>query len=186
MTQQAFAEIFNYSDKAISKWERGEAIPDVTVLKQIADYFGVTVDYLLEENHSGGTPAAEHRARLRRRNHLLISILAVSCVWFVATAVFVTLVLCEAAFEPWLTYVYAIPTSAIVAVIFNSIWGVRKMNFPIVSLLIWGTIVSVYLTAAVEFLEFPWVIFIVGIRLQFSAVFLPGIGLFRFRPARKK
>ena len=47
MTQLELAEKLNYSDKAISKWERGESIPDVAVLKNIADIFLVSVDYLL-------------------------------------------------------------------------------------------------------------------------------------------
>ena len=50
LTQLEFANELNYSDKAISKWERAESIPDVIVLKQIADLFGVTVDYLLKEH----------------------------------------------------------------------------------------------------------------------------------------
>ena len=52
MTQFDLAEKLNYSDKAISKWERAEAIPDVSVLKSIADLFGVTVDYLLQDGHT--------------------------------------------------------------------------------------------------------------------------------------
>jgi transcriptional regulator with XRE-family HTH domain len=51
LTQAELAEKLNYSDKAVSKWERGESIPDVIVLKQIAELFGVTVDYLLEDVH---------------------------------------------------------------------------------------------------------------------------------------
>ena len=47
MTQAELAERMHYSDKAISKWERGESVPDVFVLKQLADLFGVTVDDLL-------------------------------------------------------------------------------------------------------------------------------------------
>ena len=53
MTQAQLAALLNYSDKAISKWERGEALPDVTVVKQIADTFGVTVDYLLKSDQIG-------------------------------------------------------------------------------------------------------------------------------------
>lgn len=49
MTQKDLAKIFNYTPKAISKWERGEAIPEVATLKTIADFFGVTVDCLLSE-----------------------------------------------------------------------------------------------------------------------------------------
>jgi len=46
MTQAELAEKLNYSDKAVSKWERGESLPDITVIKQFADLFGVTVDSL--------------------------------------------------------------------------------------------------------------------------------------------
>ena len=51
MTQLMLAEKLNYSDKAVSKWERGESVPDVFMLKTIADLFGVTVDYLLTDDH---------------------------------------------------------------------------------------------------------------------------------------
>ena len=44
LTQQQLADKLNYSDKAVSKWERAEAIPDVIVLKSIADIYGVKVD----------------------------------------------------------------------------------------------------------------------------------------------
>ena len=50
ITQSDLAQKLNYSDKAVSKWERGESLPDICVLKQIADSFGVTVDYLLDEH----------------------------------------------------------------------------------------------------------------------------------------
>ena len=186
MTQLQLAEVLNYSDKAVSKWERGEAIPDVTVLKRIADYFGVTVDYLLESEHDGETNPAMKLARLRRRNRLIITIMAVACAWLVATIAFAVLVSVESGFAPWLVYIYAIPVSAIVAIVFNSIWGIRKLNFPIASTLIWGLIISVYLTVKLASGFSLWVLFIVGIPIQFIAIFLPGVGLFRFTAGRER
>ena len=47
LTQLELAEKLNYSDKSVSKWERGESLPDIAVLKEIADLFGVTLDYLV-------------------------------------------------------------------------------------------------------------------------------------------
>ena len=38
MTQAGLAEKLNYSDKAISKWERGESVPDVLILCQLVPY----------------------------------------------------------------------------------------------------------------------------------------------------
>ena len=180
ITQQNLADTLNYSDKAVSKWERAEALPDVTVLKQIADYFGVSVDYLLEAEHKNGMGCSKQIAALRRRNRVIITLIAVAAAWFLATVAFAVFVSVEIAFAPWLVYVYAIPVSAIVAVIFNSLWGIRKLNFLLVSILIWGLILSVYLTARF-FAYNPWVLFIVGIPAQFIITFFPGIGLFRYR-----
>ena len=47
LSQIEFAEKLNYSDKAISKWERGESIPDVLTLVQLAELFEISVNALL-------------------------------------------------------------------------------------------------------------------------------------------
>ena len=47
LTQAGLAEKLNYSDKAVSKWERGESMPDVQTLVQLAELFEVTVNDLL-------------------------------------------------------------------------------------------------------------------------------------------
>ena len=105
MTQIELAERLNYSDKAISKWERGESVPDITVLKSIADIFGVTVDYLITREHNEIPPELtekeiekrerrerklEKKARLKK-THAIISAMSVLLVWLVATLVFVIL-----------------------------------------------------------------------------------------------
>ena len=59
MTQARLAEEIGYSDKSVSKWERGDGVPDIVCLKNIADLFGVSVDYLLESEHSTSPAAAE-------------------------------------------------------------------------------------------------------------------------------
>ncbi|MCQ2400236.1 MAG: helix-turn-helix domain-containing protein, partial [Clostridia bacterium] len=50
LTQLELAEKLSYTDKAVSKWERAEAAPDVFVLKSLADLYGITVDKLLTED----------------------------------------------------------------------------------------------------------------------------------------
>ena len=51
MTQMELAEKINYSDKTVSKWERGESSPDIAVLVEIADLFGVTLYYLVRSEN---------------------------------------------------------------------------------------------------------------------------------------
>ncbi len=47
MTQKQLAERINVSDKAVSKWERGNGCPDVSLLSALADIFGIDVNVLL-------------------------------------------------------------------------------------------------------------------------------------------
>ena len=44
LTQLELAEKLMYSDKNVSKWERGDSVPDVVILKQLADIYGITVN----------------------------------------------------------------------------------------------------------------------------------------------
>ena len=46
-TQRDLAEKLCVSDKAVSRWERDESAPDLSLLPLIADLFGITVDELL-------------------------------------------------------------------------------------------------------------------------------------------
>ena len=58
LTQAGLAEKLNYSDKAVSKWERGESIPDVLTLMQLAELFEISVnDLLVDPNALPGNPA---------------------------------------------------------------------------------------------------------------------------------
>lgn len=185
MTQAQLAEMLNYSDKAVSKWERGEALPDVVVLKQIADHFGVSVDYLLEEDHADNLHPTHQLIRLKQRNRAIITIMSVACAWLVATIIFAIIVSISPNSPAWLSYLFAVPAGSIVWLVFNCIWGKRRLNFLIVAILIWSLIISIYFTVLVCASVNIWVLFIVGIPLQFIAVFLPGIGLFRYRAERK-
>ena len=47
LTQKELAEKCNVSDKAVSKWERGDGCPDVSVLPKLAEVFGVEVESIM-------------------------------------------------------------------------------------------------------------------------------------------
>lgn len=180
MTQLGLAELLNYSDKAVSKWERGEAIPDVIVLKRIADHFGVTVDYLLEEKHSDSPINARTVRRIRKRNHLVISFASYVCVWLIATVTFAVLMAQVPEFPSWLVFIYAVPLSFTVALVFNCIWGNRRLNALPTTPILWGAILSAYLTlkhvAGID----AWLLFVIGAPTQIILMFIPGISFFRF------
>ena len=176
LTQAELAERLNYSDKAVSKWERGDSLPDVTVLKTIADMFNVTVDYLLREEHDAAEkpdPADQLAKKIQRRNRIVITGLALLLVWLVATCVFVfpSLVGIEKS-KVMIAFIYAVPVSMIVWLVFNSIWFNQRRNFLIISLLMWSTLSSVFLTDQIFRLGIPnsWLIFVLGVPGQIIVI----------------
>lgn len=164
MTQAELAQILNYSDKAISKWERGESLPDVTVLKQIADLFQVTLDYLVSQ-HDTVEAAVQHDYKWMSKNHLIISALSILGVWFIAIVVFISGY--GAGVNLWLAFPAAVPASLIVLLVLNSIWGKGYFNLLIISGLIWTVLILVYF-ALIKYNY--WLVFCAGIPLQLAAL----------------
>ena len=169
LTQAELAARLNYSDKAVSKWERGDSLPDIAVLKTIADMFGVTVDYLLREEHDASEkpdPADLAARKLQLRNRAVVTGLALLLVWLIATCLFVfpSLVGIEKS-KVMIAFIYAVPVSMIVWLIFNSIWFNTRRNYLIISLLMWTVLASVYLTDLVFGFGIPnsWLIFVLGV-----------------------
>lgn len=173
MTQQNLAEVLNYSDKAVSKWERGESIPDVLVLKQIADFFEVSVDYLLSEEHEEKAPVSKNLSRKRS----VISALSASLVWFIATVFFVGFTFVDVGrFSSWLVFIYAIPASSVVLLVFNSLWGKRRLNYIIISIIAVSLILSIYLTLLAVFSYNLWYIFLVLAPSEVIIILWSGLG----------
>lgn len=146
ITQLELAEQLNYSDKAVSKWERAESMPDVSVLVDIADLFGVPLDYLVREEHAKQEffRAEEKEPKYRKGSIAAISILLV---WLIAMLVFVVAMLTlEKPIYQWMAFVYAVPVSMIVWLVFNSVWFCPRRNYLIVSLLMWSCLASLHLS----------------------------------------
>ncbi len=165
MTQTELAEKLNYTDKSVSKWEHGECTPPIDVLKDLADLYGVTVDYLISENDGADLPKQSENDG-KKTNKLIITLLATSLVWIIATVLYVSF-LTVLNKSLWILFVFAVPTSVIVLIVFNGIWGRRAWTFILISIGIWSLLVSFYLL----FLQYNlWAIFIAGIPLQVATV----------------
>ena len=168
MTQIELAEKLNYSDKAISKWERGESIPDVTVLKAIADIFGVTVDYLLRDGHENEEkdPDRKHRDDIVRaeiaRNHKMITAISVISVFIIASIIFIILNLTTNGTAHYLSLIYSPTVGTIVWLVFNSIWHNRRFNFVIISIMMWTVLFAIHMTSLC-FGANLWHFYLVGI-----------------------
>jgi len=155
LKQSELAAKLNYSDKAVSKWERGEAVPDVMVLSQMAKFFGLTLDKLCSE-HEHTLKAPKIIERKKRsftflKNRLMISLISAGLVWFIATMIFVFGKMIYPNFDYyWMAFIYAIPCTIILLIIFNGIWGRRLYTFILVSVLIWAIALCLYLSIPLD------------------------------------
>ncbi|MBQ8869314.1 MAG: helix-turn-helix transcriptional regulator [Oscillospiraceae bacterium] len=136
LTQSELAEKINYSDKSVSKWERGEGLPDVYVLSQIAEICSVQPgDFFLEEPKKLKSTVKRVSTKVR----LVITALAVGLVLLFATILYLVLSLVGLpAHFLGLAFYCAIPVSAIVLIVFTAIWFKHIWSFSAITLLIWS------------------------------------------------
>lgn len=160
LTQYELAEKLNYSNKAISRWESGEVIPDVSTLNKLCEIFNIPLSKMFEENIN--IKKVKKYYKVQMGNKLAISLLAILVIWLIATVLFVGFNITNNS-TYWQLFLWAVPCSCIVGIIFNSIWGKAMFNFILFSILNWSTILSVYLTIQQYDL---WVMFIIGVPVQ--------------------
>ena len=193
LTQVGLANKLNYTDKAVSKWERGESMPDVLTLVQLAEQFEISVNDLLVDPNA--LPAGDHgklekamskvseKALKRKADKNIILALSSTLVWFVALLIFVILSNFEVLEKgSYLAFLYAAPANAIVLLSLRSAWHDFRWNRALISVIVWGSLASVYATLVVCFGLNIWKIFLLGSPGQI-AIFL----WFRmYRPVREK
>ena len=166
MTQAGLAEKINYSDKAVSKWERGESVPDVLTMIQLAQLFGVTVNDLLQSPAKANIPATPPKPQASRG---IIQGLSATLVWFVALFFYVILSAIDIRWG-WVCFVYAVPVTAIVLLSLRSAWRNFSWNKVLISVIVWGALASIYASVRI-FLGIPVLkIFLLGIPGQVAVI----------------
>ena len=158
-TQLDLATKLNYSDKSVSKWERGESLPDVYILSQIADLYGVSVSALIGEIQ----PPKESKPHY----HMFILLLSLALTMAVATLLFSMFMICKVPYPAWMFFVYALPVCSIICIVFTSLWWGILWQGVSVSALIWTLGLSLYLSFELENVS---LIFLVCAALQVLTV----------------
>ena len=170
LTQLELAEKFNYSDKSISKWEKGESLPSVDVLYDLAEFYGVTLNDLVNKNADETIKANKKKTPKTPAphifpTHLMITLLSIGAVWFCATILFVVLKLCINT-NYYMAFMWAGVLSCVVLIVFNSIWGKMPLLFPILTILLWLFLGSLHLQIYIPTGISTWPIYFLGIPLQ--------------------
>ena len=77
ITQEQLAETMGVTSQAVSKWENDISCPDISVLPQLADFFGVSLDLLLRGESPNRVQLLAENQR-KDFNHLTLRIVATS------------------------------------------------------------------------------------------------------------
>lgn len=184
LTQQDLARQINYSDKSISKWELGYSLPGVDVLKDFAQFYGVTIDYLVTEQSVEELEKTAHNEEIlaevksKKINQGLIIALTVTFVVLVALSVFFSGYYnpfkTRPASEPapkglWVIFVWMVPVAIFLCIM--ECWHYyhsRLVTVILGSCFMWTLLISFCIQFQYynEPSENVWYILVVGIPIQ--------------------
>lgn len=175
LTQIELAEKFNYTDRAVSKWENGDTLPDVEILYNLCEFYGVSLDYLTHEENNY---YVKRNSELQLWNKIAITCLVAMIVWGLATILFVVSLLRKHT-PLWQSFVVAVPVTSIIVLYFNRVYFKNKLTRIITwSVFTWSLLASAYLIILDP--QF-WPLFLLGIPAQASILIY-----FLFKPSKPK
>ena len=166
MTQAELGAKLNYSDKTISKWERGEAIPDAYVLVQMAELFGVTVNDLLSAHDKWEPPKDEDEAPPRSYSVNVIIAIVLLGIFTMALAVFVTLWLID--IIEWRVFLVALSVEILVYMILVCVFKRGRRLQYILAAFVLSLFLLAYFFLPVDR---PWQLFLLAVPAE-AIVFL--------------
>ena len=179
LTQAELGEKLNYSDKTISKWERGEAIPDAYVLTQMAEIFGVTVDYLLSSHDAWESPEQQSDQQ-EETGYSVNVIIAISVlgVWTMALTIFVLLWLFDIIL--WETFIVALPVSILTYMVLICVFRRRRYLQFVIAAFVLSLFILLYVTLPTQK---PWQLFLIAVPAEIIVFLSCNI---RRRPRKKR
>ena len=167
ITQTELAEQFGYSDKAISKWENGDTLPDIQTLYQLCEFYNVTLDFLVsEQSFDEKIKYINHLNKRVIINNSLIELLYCSFVWILAVIIYVYLYTFSE-INYWQIFIWAIPATTIVMLLFTKVWKQKLYTFLVRSLFFWTLVTACY----IQFIEYNiWPLFFLMIPIQVALI----------------
>ena len=163
LTQLELAQMLNYSDKAVSKWENGESIPGIDVLYRISKIYNVSLDYIVGDSPAP-VPVIE-TSKIKKR-HFIITLLSILAVWLTVVVFFIAFNIFSR-FKLWILFCWAVPASIVISIIFDAVWNRHRLLFWLVSSLIWTLLICLSL----QFFNYNiWQVLFIGIPLQIGAI----------------
>ena len=178
LTQLEFGEKFNYSDKTVSKWEMGTVVPSVETLKQIADFYGVSLDYICTQHKSSKDYESEKGKVVKPQEKMIFMALFATIIWFIAAVAYVVGYLRTGnqldfrINKWWLSFVYAVPATFFILTYFVArYFKGSKWSYIFFSAFIWTILASIFVNLLAYGSNF-WFLFLIGVPAQASIILL--------------
>lgn len=169
LTQAELAEKLNYSDKAVSRWEHGDTLPDINVLYQLCDFYGIDMNTLVSDEINP-TEISKIDLKSSARFRICIFGLAVAVVWIVATILFLYSGIIGQGEYFWMAFIWALPASCVALILTSYGLKMRLLRFIVNSVCIWTLLTAIFLHFLLKS-YILWPVFLVGIPLQLIAIF---------------
>lgn len=161
-TQIELSKKINYSDKTISKWEKGESLPDLAVLVKLSEIYKININDFLDDKTDEQKSIISKK--IINKKHLLVALLIFGLILFFAAVTFFVLFMIESTQNiAYLSFIYSIPICATTFLIFSLCWWNNYTNTIFSSAILWGIILSVFLTFKISKI---WTLCIVGLVLE--------------------
>ncbi len=159
LTQAELAKLINYSDKAISRWETGEVVPDLETIYALSEVFGVPVSSIAEKQSE---EEAVRKSEAPLSQKILSQIFIVCEIWFIICAIFVYFKISRQ-MNMWQIFVWGVPATALMLWFFNRKEENNILLFIYATVFTWSLITCVYLHLLSAN---PWYMFFIGLPLQ--------------------
>ena len=167
LTQQDVANYLNYTDKAVSRWETGESLPDISVLEKLADYYGVDFEYLIKTHDEPVKPVNPATNHIKVAVFLLFAV----CCFTLATIAYVYSIVINNRYY-WVAFIWALPASFLIGFILSNRWWNKILTASFLSATVWTLILSVYLQLIFWNVTDVWALFLLGVPIQLIIILL--------------
>ncbi len=158
LTQGEIAERFNYTDKSISKWEKGDSLPDISVLKELADFYEVSLDYLVNPHSDDSlSNAAKHSPKaLFKERCIFISLVICTIISIFSIAYIAIRINHVESWNSFQAFFWMIPSIFMATAFFSRRWKWKTMFLISSIAFFWMLCTALYLELGYDLGEKGW------------------------------
>ena len=158
LTQLELAKKINYSDKAISRWEKGEVLPDVEIIQTLSIVFNVPMSAILENQDDN------KKIKLTKptKQDILSQIFIICEIWTIISVIYAYLNISKG-MNLWQLFTWGVPATALILFVLSNKRKNNILSFTYGTILNWSAITCLFLQMLTSS---PWYIFLLGIPVQ--------------------